>query len=799
MISIIDNFVSNVKADYKENFKNKLLVQLSFYAIVFYTFFSISFFFIQYFLGSLLMVTGALTHFLLVRLFILKHLNFKTTFNTGLFITYLILTINIYLTGGIKSHSMPWLLLVPILANLILENKKSNLFWTILAVIGIFIFSILSFKTTNHIPTSFRTYVNFSSYTGYMVMLLLLTSMFEKKKKHFYKELILKDIELKENLELKQTRDSLKENQERWKFAIEGSNAGMWDYNYETGEVYRSSRWAEIIGFKKEEISDSIEEWKDRIHPEDKERVEEVLRKHFHREIESYVSEHRMLCKDGSYKWVLDRGKVIAWTEKGKPKRVVGTKTDITKRKLAEEELKQNEGKLQAIFEGSNDAILLLTEKGFFDCNPKALEMFNISSKKEITYIHPSDISPEFQPDGQNSLEKANEMIKNAYEKGVNRFEWEHKRLGGENFPAEVLLSAFYYGDEMVLQSTVQDITERKAANEKIKRSEEKYRSLVENSPEIILITDENQNIEFVNFASQRHEQTEIIGNSLYSFVNERHHQEIKLANQRVLLGEVKYESYETKGTDTSGKPQYFQTHVGPKYTDDKVTGLVLFIRNITDRKVSEEKIKQSLAEKEVLLKEVHHRVKNNLQIISSILNLQSSTISDKNTLELLRNSQDRIRSMSLIHELLYQTKDFSTIKFSEYIKSIATNLFHSYNQNKNISLDLDLDDIHLDLDMAIPCGLIVNELLTNSLKYAFESDDDGIIRIKLKSKEGYVHLTITDNGKGFPKDIDFRDTASLGMQLVVSLVDQIDGEVVLTTEKGSEYEITFKAPTLNA
>lgn len=674
MISILDNFVAKVKADYKENFKTKLLVQLSFYSILFFLFFTLSFFIIQYKIGSLLMLIGAFSHFVLVRLFILKRLNYNSTFKTGLYITFILLLINIYLTGGIKSHSMPWLLLIPILSNLILENKRSNLFWALLSSIAIFIFSILSFKTTNHIPLDARTYVNFSSYTGYMVMLLLLTSMFEKKKKHFYKELILKDIELKENLELKQTRDSLKENQERWKFAIEGSNAGMWDYNFETGEVYRSSRWAEIIGFKKEEISNSIDEWKDRIHPDDKERVEEILNKHFNHEIESYVSEHRMLCKDGHYKWVLDRGKVIAWMENGKPKRVVGTKTDITKRKIAEEELKQNQGKLQAIFEGSNDAILLLTDKGFFDCNPKALEMFNISSRKDITSIHPSDISPEFQPDGQNSLEKANEMIKIAYEKGMNRFEWEHKRFGGENFPAEVLLSAFYYGNEMVLQSTVQDITERK---------------------------------------------------------------------------------------------------------------------------VSEVKIKQSLAEKEVLLKEVHHRVKNNLQIISSILNLQSSTISDEHTLELLKNSQDRIRSMSLIHELLYQTKDFSTIKFSEYIESIATNLFHSYNQNKNISLDLDLDDIHLDLDMAIPCGLIVNELLTNSLKYAFETEDNGKISIQLKNEGVFVQLSIKDNGKGFPKDIDFRDTASLGMQLVVSLVDQIDGEVILNTDNGSEYKITFKAPTL--
>ena len=800
MKGIIDNLIERVKKDYRVNFKNKLLINLSMYGIVFYTFFTISFLIIGFVQGMVLMLIGAISQFLFIQLFICKKIPYKLTFNLGISVTFLILIIDIYYSGGIKSHSFPWLLIIPVLSNLILENRRSNIFWLLMSILGAFFYSyhsFLGFTVINKVPAEFLIYVNFSSYIGFAVMLLLLTSLFDKKKNHFYKELLIKEIQLKENIELKKTKDSLKENQERWKFAIEGSNDGMWDYNYETGKVYRSTRWAELLGFKKEEISNSIQEWKDRIHPDDKEIVDKLLLKHFKKETESYISEHRILCKDGSYKWVLDRGKVIAWTDNGKPKRVVGTKTDITKRKLAEEELRQSERKLQAIFKGSNDAILLLTEKGFFDCNPKALEMFKIPSKTSIKNIHPADISPDFQQDGSNSLDKANEMIKIAFDKGVNRFEWYHKRLNGETFPAEVLLSAFYYGDELVLQSTVQDITDRKAANEKIKQSEEKYRSLVENSPEIILILDRNQKIEFLNFKSQRHDQNKIIGDSLFNYVNKRHHKEIDAANKRVLSGEAKNERYETKGIDINGNDQYFQTHVGPKFNDDKVIGLVLFIRNITDRKISEDKIKQSLSEKEVLLKEVQHRVKNNLQIISSILNLQSSTISDKSTLELLKNSQDRIRSMSLIHELLYQTKDFSTIQFSEYIKSIATNLFHSYNQNKKIVLEQDLDDIQLNLDLAIPCGLIVNELITNALKYAFDEKEAGLVKIGLKEEKGLINLIISDDGKGFPKNINFRETSSLGMQLVVSLVEQVDGEILLNSEKGTQYTVTFKAPFL--
>ncbi len=595
-----------------------------------------------------------------------------------------------------------------------------------------------------------------------------------------------------ESEELKQAKEKLKINEERWKFAIQGSNDGLWDWNVETSEVYRSPRWYEMLGFNSTEINNNLEEWLNRIHSDDIEQVNIELQEHFSNNNKSYTTEHRILCKDGTYKWVLDRGKIIERNNEGKPLRIVGTTTDITKRKRAEEELLQSEGKLQAIFKGSNDAILLLTEKGFFDCNPKALEMFGLKDMQELINVHPSEVSPKFQRDGQSSITKADEMIQIALKNGVNRFEWMHKRKNGVVFPAEVLLSAFEYGGEIVIQSTVQDITERKKAEETIKQNEEKYRSLIENSPEIILIVNKDEKVEFSNFANTRYGADEIIGHDLYEFVFEQHHEMIREAHRKVFDGE-KSQSYETEGKNANGDKIWYLTHVGPKYFNNEVVGLVLFIKNITDRRIDEEKIKQSLHEKEVLLKEVHHRVKNNLQIISSILNLQSTSVSDKQTLDLLKNSQDRIRSMSLIHELLYQTKDFSTINFLEYIRSISTNLFQSYNQNKNIDLVLELQPVALDLDLAIPCGLIINELITNSLKYAFEITGSGEVKIVLIQLEDEVLLTIEDNGKGFPTTIDFRDTESLGMQLVVSLVDQIDGEIKLESVSGTKYELRFK------
>ncbi len=198
---------------------------------------------------------------------------------------------------------------------------------------------------------------------------------------------------------------------------------------------------------------------------------------------------------------------------------------------------------------------------------------------------------------------------------------------------------------------------------------------------------------------------------------------------------------------------------------------------------------------KQLLLTEIYHRVKNNLQIVISLLNLQSQKTKDKNVIEIFKDSQNRIRSMALIHERLYKSKDLAGINFKEYIHDLSSNLFHSYGVNSgNVNLKIDIDDVILNLDTATPCGLIVTELVSNSLKHAFPKGRKGELLIRLISdnNEKFI-LIVRDNGIGFPENIDFRKTNTLGMQLVTSLVSQLKGTIELDRSNGTEFKITFK------
>jgi len=216
--------------------------------------------------------------------------------------------------------------------------------------------------------------------------------------------------------------------------------------------------------------------------------------------------------------------------------------------------------------------------------------------------------------------------------------------------------------------------------------------------------------------------------------------------------------------------------------------------REIAERKRVEGQISASLKEKEVLLKEIHHRVKNNMQVVSSLLQLQSRNIQDPETLAIFRDSQNRIRSMALIHEKLYRSQDLARVDFGDYLKDLTGFLIRSYRaQLGPVNLRLDASDVLLPVDMAVPCGLIVNELVCNALKHAFRDGREGEIRVLLHSSpEQRVTLIVGDNGCGFPEGVDFRNTESLGMQLLNTLVEQLDGTVELHRGDGTEFEIVF-------
>ncbi len=232
---------------------------------------------------------------------------------------------------------------------------------------------------------------------------------------------------------------------------------------------------------------------------------------------------------------------------------------------------------------------------------------------------------------------------------------------------------------------------------------------------------------------------------------------------------------------------------------------LVRAMRYAIERKWAEEQIKASLREKEMLLKEVHHRVKNNLQVISSLLRLQSEYVKDKESLEMFKESYNRIRSIASIHEKLYQFEELARIDFAEYIRNITDHLFRSYGVNSEaISLKINVVDGLLGIDTAIPCGLIINELVSNCLKHAFPEGRKGEICIDLSSDlpaapsdravqtGNKFTLIVSDNGVGLPKDFHFRNTRSLGLQLVNTLTDQLRGTIELDGNRGTSFKITF-------
>ena len=221
--------------------------------------------------------------------------------------------------------------------------------------------------------------------------------------------------------------------------------------------------------------------------------------------------------------------------------------------------------------------------------------------------------------------------------------------------------------------------------------------------------------------------------------------------------------------------------------------GFVCVVRDITERKQAEEHIKNSLREKEVLLQEVHHRVKNNLQVISSLLNLQSKYVEDEKALELFKESENRVRSMSLIHEKLYQSKHLSQVNFDEYINALISDLIVTYGVNlREISVKVNVENVFLNIGKPIPCGLIINELVSNSLKYAFPDGRRGEIAIELRSCGEHNLLIVRDDGIGLPPETNLAESKSLGLKLVNGLTRQLGGQITLNNEHGTTFEILF-------
>lgn len=367
------------------------------------------------------------------------------------------------------------------------------------------------------------------------------------------------------------------------------------------------------------------------------------------------------------------------------------------------------------------------------------------------------------------------------------------RRRDGTEFPVEIGLTPIDSGEGMMVLAAIADLTERK-------RLEERFRRVVEYAPSAMVMIDHAGRIVLVNaqteelFAYPRHE---LIDQSVDMLVPEtlRHdHLAYRKAFFDLPQARPMGGGRELFARRADGSTFPVEIGLNPIETEDGMMVLASVV-DITERRRAQQKLETALQEKTVLLNEVHHRVKNNLQVIASLLNLQAQHSTDPALRAILSESQSRVRAMALTHQLLYERKDYSRIDLGEYLERLAQLLISSYREGSahlTLRRSMPAEPLYLDLDRAIPCGLVVNELVTNAFKHGFPDGRRGEISIEMKAVGDELELVVADDGVGLPAELDPATVNSLGLQLVALLVDQLGGRFSLERRPGTRFTLRF-------
>jgi len=367
-------------------------------------------------------------------------------------------------------------------------------------------------------------------------------------------------------------------------------------------------------------------------------------------------------------------------------------------------------------------------------------------------------------------------------------------RKNGSRFWASVVTTALFDQDGNLQGYTkiTRDMTDRKLL-------EERFRKVVESAPNAMVMINEAGRIAMVNAQAENlfeYPREEMLGNLVEMLVPERF-RSAHPDKRRMFYGEPQSRPMGA-GRDLFGRRKNgseFPVEIGlnPLETDEGLMVLSSIV-DISDRKQKEEKIQAALKEKDLLLGEIHHRVKNNLQVIHSLLNLQSSMISDPAVKGMLMDSQNRIQSMALIHQTLYQSNDFASVDFSGFLDVLIPTLVTTYGfSDKKIDLKINAGQVNLPINSAIPCGLLINELITNAIKHAFPVQQQCEIEVSLSRLDnGMIELVIADNGVGIPATLDFNSGDTLGLRLVTLLSQQLDGTLTINRHNPTRYSIVF-------
>lgn len=367
-------------------------------------------------------------------------------------------------------------------------------------------------------------------------------------------------------------------------------------------------------------------------------------------------------------------------------------------------------------------------------------------------------------------------------------------RKDGSEFPVEIGLNPIETEDGTLVLSSIIDLAPRK-------RVEERFRRVVEAAPSAMVMINRTGLIEMVNNQAERmfgYDRAELLGRPVEFLVPvrfRRGHPQLRGDFFTELQSRPMGAGRDLYALRKDGSEFPVEIGLNPIETEEG-TMVLSAIVDISDRKQKEQRIQVALEEKNILLAEIHHRVKNNLQIVHSLLDLQSARLTDQTAIEMLNDSKNRVSSMALIHQILYQSKDFAEIDFRSVLDSLVPTLVQSYRVSPTvIDVQLEAENVLLALNAAIPCGLIVNELISNALKHAFPAGRPGRLNISMKQdSQDFVELRVEDDGIGIPMEIDFETTSTLGLQLVQLLASQLKGTLAVNRVDPTSFTIVFPA-----
>ena len=593
-------------------------------------------------------------------------------------------------------------------------------------------------------------------------------------------------------IERKRTHQALKKSEKQVRALIEAIPASIYFKDISGKNLVVNKAYEELVGRNREDIigKTDAELLPKKLAVQCRKSDEKVFRTG-----KIYHSDEKCLSPTGENIY-FETTKSPIFDEHGNIMGLVGVSRDITARKKTEEALETSKEQYKDLVEKAGIAILIDDRDGNFQyVNERYAKLFGYSQKE---FTKQSIRTIVFADDVDMVMRYHKNRIQGK--ESPSRYEFRGVKKDGSLIYLEVDAQPIRKNNKIVgTRCYLWDITGRKLAEEALKQSEAKYKTIAENVDVGIYRTTSGADGRFIEANpslvkmfgyKDRQEFLNVDVARLY------HDPERRKSFQKKMLRDGFVKNEEVLLKKKNGTP--FLGSICAVTVKDEMGKIRYFdgiVEDITERKKYEERLKTSLVEKEVLLREIHHRVKNNLQIISSLLNLQARHIEDESALDMFQESRNRVRSMALVHEKLYRSEELARVDFCEYIRSLARHLFMSYGTNsKGIDLDVDVQDVFLDINTSIPCGLIINELVSNSLKHAFSGRDRGKIRVILRpDNDDKFKMVVSDDGVGFPDDLDVAQTESLGLQLVTMLVEQLQGTLHIDRSQGTSFEIVFE------